>query len=287
MTIEIPSTPITKSGLGTTDAKRRRAAIGGLTTDGKTDAIHLQETTVMAKIDVMIGTGTRIMMKIIAMMTMLALAIIVAHLHLPTDIEGFKLVPIEKYDGQTNPREWLQLYSTVIRSARGDTLVMANYLLVRLDPAVRIWLISLPERSVTSWRDLNRKLIESFQATCNHLGNNFDPTQIKQKPDESVHDYIKKFCDKKTKIPNVPDQQIIAAFLGGIQSDDLVQEIGLRNHDLKLTARECFEITDKFMSGESALYDIHDKGMEKHSDKPESSKKDKKRKHDNMVAAVD
>ncbi|GJN34392.1 hypothetical protein PR202_gb23048 [Eleusine coracana subsp. coracana] len=76
--------------------------------------------------------------------------------------KGFKPVPIEKYDGQTNPREWLQLYSTAIRSAGGDSYVMSNYPPVCLHPAVRIWLTSLPEESVTSWGDLNRKLIESF-----------------------------------------------------------------------------------------------------------------------------
>ncbi|GJN37052.1 hypothetical protein PR202_gb25973 [Eleusine coracana subsp. coracana] len=175
----------------------------------------------------------------------------------------------------------------MIRSARGDSFVMANYLPVYLDPAVRIWHKYLSEESITSWGDLNRKLIESLQATCNRLGNHFDLTRIKQKTDEPLCDYIKQFCAKKTEIPNVPDQQIIAAFQGGIRSDDLVREIGRRNHDLKLTAQECFEIADKFVSRESTLDDIRGKGKEKRSDKPESSKKDKKRKPDNMVHTVD
>ncbi|GJN25144.1 hypothetical protein PR202_gb12935 [Eleusine coracana subsp. coracana] len=201
--------------------------------------------------------------------------------------KGFKPVPIEKYDGQTNPREWLQLYNTTIRSTGGDSYVMANYLPVCLDPAVRIWLTSLPKESITSCGDPNKKLRESFQAICNRPGNHFDLSWIKQKTNEPLHDYIKRFCTKKTKIPNVPDQQIIAAFQGGIRSDDLVRGIGRRNHDLKLTAQECFEITDKFASGESALDDIRGKGKEKRPDKPESSKKDKKRNSDNVVHTVD
>ncbi|GJN20342.1 hypothetical protein PR202_gb07711 [Eleusine coracana subsp. coracana] len=201
--------------------------------------------------------------------------------------KGFKPVPIEKYDGQTNPREWLQLYSTVIRSTGADSYVMANYLPVCLDPAVRIWLTSLPEESITSSGDLNRKLIECFQATYNRPGNHFDLTRIKQKTDKPLRDYIKQFYAKKTEIPNVSDQQIIAAFQGGIRSDDLVREIDRRNHDLKLTAQDCFEIADKFAFGESALDDIRGKGKEKRSDKPESSKKDKKRKPDNVVHTVD
>ncbi|GJN16519.1 hypothetical protein PR202_gb03518 [Eleusine coracana subsp. coracana] len=136
--------------------------------------------------------------------------------------KGFKSVPIEKYDGQTNPREWLQLYSTAIRSTGGDSYIMANYLLVCLDPAVQIWLTSLPEESITSWGDLNKKLIEIFQANYNRPGNHFDLTRIKQKTDEPLRDYIKRFCAKKTEIPNVPDQQITATFQGGIRSDVLV-----------------------------------------------------------------
>ncbi|GJN36871.1 hypothetical protein PR202_gb25770 [Eleusine coracana subsp. coracana] len=78
-----------------------------------------------------------------------------------------------------------------IWSARGDSYVMANYLPVCLDPAIRIWLTSLSEESITSWGDLNKKLIESFQATCNRPGNHFDLTRIKQKTNESLRDYIK------------------------------------------------------------------------------------------------
>ncbi|GJN41206.1 hypothetical protein PR202_gn00552 [Eleusine coracana subsp. coracana] len=211
----------------------------------------------------------------------------IPRLHIARWPKGFKPVPIKKYDGQTNPREWLQLYSMAIRSAGGDSYVMANYLPVCLDPTVRIWLTSLPEESITSWGDLNRKLIESFQATYNQPGNHFDLTRIKQKTDEPLHDYIKRFCAKKTEIPNVPDQQIIAAFQGGIRSDDLIREIGWRNHDLKLTAQDCFEIADMFASGESALDDIRGKGKEKRSDKPKSSKKDKKRRSNNTVHTVD
>ncbi|GJN39965.1 hypothetical protein PR202_gb29122 [Eleusine coracana subsp. coracana] len=115
----------------------------------------------------------------------------IPRLHIARWPKGFKSVPIEKYNGQTNPREWLQLYSTAIRSARGDSYLIANYLPICLDPAVRIWLTSIPEESITSWGDLNRKLIEIFQATCNRPGNHFDLTRIKQKTNEPLHDYIK------------------------------------------------------------------------------------------------
>ncbi|GJN33820.1 hypothetical protein PR202_gb22445 [Eleusine coracana subsp. coracana] len=283
---EIPSTLIMRNALRITDAMRKNVVNGGWMPDGMTNGmtnkrtakillqektaettdgiinetivrILLQETTTTTDVDVMIGIG---MITITMTIDDVVMMMMLAH-----DTAVAQLCP----QTSTNPREWLQLYSTAIRSARGDSYVMANYLPVFLDPAVRIWLTSLPEDSITSWGDLNRKPIESFQATCNRPDNHFDLTRIKQKADEPLRDYIKRFCAKKTEIPNVPDQQIITAFLGRIRSDDLVQEIGRRNHDLKLTAQECFKIADKYASSESALDDIRGKGKEKRSDKPE------------------
>ena len=40
----------------------------------------------------------------------------------------FKPGLIEKYDGTTNPREWIQIYSMVIEAAYGDDYVKANHL---------------------------------------------------------------------------------------------------------------------------------------------------------------
>ncbi|GJN36582.1 hypothetical protein PR202_gb25458 [Eleusine coracana subsp. coracana] len=196
---------------GTTDGMTDGTTDG--TIDEKTVKILLQETTAKTDFDVTIGIGAIMMIMTIGdvVMTMM-LVRDTAAIQLPRWPKGFKSVPIEKYDGQTNPREWLQLYSTAIWSAGGDSYVMANYLSDCLDPAVRTWLTPLPEESIMSWGDLNRKLIESFQATCNRPGNHFDLTRIKRKTDEPLRDYIKRFCAKKTEIPNVPDQQIIAAF---------------------------------------------------------------------------
>ncbi|GJN34717.1 hypothetical protein PR202_gb23407 [Eleusine coracana subsp. coracana] len=88
-----------------------------------------------------------------------------------------------------------------MRLARGDSYVMANYLPVCLDPAVRIWLTSLPEESITSWGDLNRKLIESFQATCKRPATTSTSLGSAEEDRRTSSDYIKQFCAKKTEIP--------------------------------------------------------------------------------------
>jgi hypothetical protein len=45
---------------------------------------------------------------------------------------NFKPSEIEKYDGSTNPVEWLEVYQLAIEAAGWDLDVVANYLLVCL-----------------------------------------------------------------------------------------------------------------------------------------------------------
>jgi hypothetical protein len=57
---------------------------------------------------------------------------------------NFKTSGIEKYDGSTNPAEWLEVYQLAIEATRGDSYVMGNTLLVYLSSYARTWLLGLP-----------------------------------------------------------------------------------------------------------------------------------------------
>jgi hypothetical protein len=52
--------------------------------------------------------------------------------------EKFKAGHINKYDGSSNPEEFIQVYHTVINAAKGDDRVNVNYLLTVLSDAVRL-----------------------------------------------------------------------------------------------------------------------------------------------------
>jgi hypothetical protein len=78
----------------------------------------------------------------------------------------FKLSGIKKYDRSTNPSEWLEVYQLTIKAPRGDSYVMANYLLVCLSSSARTWLLGLPMGSVRSWNHLCRLFNSNFHATC-------------------------------------------------------------------------------------------------------------------------
>jgi hypothetical protein len=56
----------------------------------------------------------------------------------------------EKYDGITNPSEFLQVYVTAITAAGGNTAITATYFHVALSGPARTWLMNLAPRSIYS-----------------------------------------------------------------------------------------------------------------------------------------
>ena len=68
--------------------------------------------------------------------------------------ESFKLVGFNKYDGKIPPHQWLQIYSQAIDVAGGTDTMKVAYFPLALEPTQLLWLDSLPENIVDSWRTL-------------------------------------------------------------------------------------------------------------------------------------
>jgi hypothetical protein len=92
------------------------------------------------------------------------------------------------------------VYQTVIEAAGGDDQVKANFLPTALTGAARSWLINLPEGSVTLCDQLCVMFIENFQGTYKHPSTAETLKTIRQKHDESLRDYVKRFCNARNDI---------------------------------------------------------------------------------------
>jgi hypothetical protein len=71
---------------------------------------------------------------------------------------------------------------------------------------------------------VHRQLSGHIRASVHHLNLEI----IKQKPDESLRDYVKSFCTAKNAIPNIQDIEIINAFRDGVTDIKIVEEITMK-----------------------------------------------------------
>jgi hypothetical protein len=100
--------------------------------------------------------------------------------------DKFKIEHIDKYDGSSNPKEFVQVYQTVIEVAGGDDQVKANYLPTALTDTARSWLINLLEGSIYTWDQLCAIFIGNFQGMYERPSTTETLKTIRQKHDKSL-----------------------------------------------------------------------------------------------------
>jgi hypothetical protein len=117
----------------------------------------------------------------------------------------------------------------------------------------------------------------NFKGTYMRPGNSWDLQSCKQKPGESLRDYIRRFSKQRTELPNITDSDVIMAFLSGTTCKQLVRELG---RNTPITANGLMDIITNFAAGEEAVGAIFggDQGKGKHKvDDPTSSSRGLKR----------
>jgi hypothetical protein len=87
------------------------------------------------------------------------------HLRAASWLPKFRPHLPEKYDGTSNPSEFLHVYVTAITAAGGNTAVMATYFHVVLSGPARTWLINLALGSFYSWEELCERFVTNFTST--------------------------------------------------------------------------------------------------------------------------
>jgi hypothetical protein len=166
----------------------------------------------------------------------------------------FKAGHIDRYNGSSNPEEFIPVYQTVIEAVGGDDRVKTNFLSTALSGAARSWLINLLEGSIHSWDQSCAMFIKNFQGTYEHPSTTETLKTIKQKHDESLHDYVKHLCNARNDITYIQDIEIINAFRDGVSDLKTVEEIATKKPktmaDLLVIADVCIEASEAFWLAE-------------------------------------
>jgi hypothetical protein len=117
----------------------------------------------------------------------------------------------------------------------------------------------------------------NFKGTYICPDNLWDLRSCKQKPGESLRDYIRRFSKQCTELPNITDSDIIMVFLSSTTCKELVRELG---RNTPITANGLMDIITNFTAGEEAVGAIfggdQDKGKHKEEDPTGSSRSSKR-----------
>jgi hypothetical protein len=148
----------------------------------------------------------------------------------------------EKYDGTSNPLEFLQVYVTAITAAGGNTVVMATYFHVALSGPTRTWLMNLASGSIYSWEELCARFTANFASAYQQHGVEAHLHAVRREPGETLRTFISRFTKVRGTIPRISDASIITAFRQGVHDEKMLEK--LATHDVE-TVSTLFALTDK------------------------------------------
>jgi hypothetical protein len=148
----------------------------------------------------------------------------------------------EKYDGTSNPSEFLQVYVTAITAAGGNTAVMATYFHVTLSGPARTWLMNLGLGSICIWEELCTRFVANFASAYQQHGVEAHLHAVRQEPGETLRKFISRFTKVRGTIPHISDASIITAFRQGVRDKKMLEK--LATHDVE-TVPMLFALADK------------------------------------------
>jgi hypothetical protein len=140
----------------------------------------------------------------------------------------------EKYDGTSNPSEFLQVYVTAITAVGGNTAVMATYFHVALSGPARTWLMNLAPRSIYSWEELCAWFTTNFASAYQQHGVEAHLHAVRQEPEETLRTFISRFTKVRGTIPRISDASIITTFRQGVRDEKMLEK--LATHDVKMVS---------------------------------------------------
>jgi hypothetical protein len=120
-------------------------------------------------------------------------ATLVDHLRAASWPSKFRPHLPEKYDGTSNPLEFLQVYVTAITAASVNTAVMATYFHVALSGPARTWLMNLAPRSIYSWEEFCAWFTANFASAYQQHGVEAHLHAVRQEPGETLRTFISRF----------------------------------------------------------------------------------------------
>ncbi|KAK1684257.1 hypothetical protein QYE76_045105 [Lolium multiflorum] len=206
----------------------------------------------------------------------------------------FKPTPTDaaKYDGQQEPRSWIDDYLQTVILHKGNQIAAMQCLQLYLKDSARAWLRGLPKGSIKSWDDLVDAFVANFQATYKRPVGIEELRHCQQKQKESMRSYIGRFTKLLNAAEDVSVDRAIDAFSDGVRRESYIEELGRKKPK---TITKLMEIANSWADGEDNVRRPRQRSDDEDDDQPKHDsggrrdrhKRRKNRSYDdnNLVAA--
>jgi hypothetical protein len=181
---------------------------------------------------------------------------------------NFRAGTYPKYNGSTDPAQYIMSYQVVVASAGGDDATMAKSFIITLEGPTLTWYTRLPPMSIDSWKSLRDKFLLNFQGYHPDTDALAELSLCKQLERETLREYYHKFLTLKSQLPSVDDQIAIHYAISDLRAGVLYSHC-IRDPPKNL--QELYQLFEKYARSK----ELHQRKVEsqrKPKDPPQSSR---------------
>jgi hypothetical protein len=177
------------------------------------------------------------------------------HLHVSPWPANFRAGTYPKYNGNTDPAQYIMSYQVVVASSEGDDATMAKSFIIALEGPALTWYTRLSPLSIDSWRSLRDKFLLNFQGYRPDTDALAELSLCKQLERETLREYYRKFLTLKSQLPSVDDQIAIHYAISGLRASVLYSHC-IRDPPRNL--QELYQLFEKYARSE----ELHQRKVE-------------------------
>jgi hypothetical protein len=180
---------------------------------------------------------------------------------------NFRAGAYPKYNGSTDPTQYIMSYQVAVASAGGDDAMMAKSFIIALEGPALTWYTRLPPLSIDSWRSLRDKFLLNFQGYRPDTDALAELSLCKQLEKETLRGYYRKFLTLKSQLLSVDDQIAIHYAISGLRAGVLYSHC---IKDPPKNLQELYQLFEKYARSEE-LHQHKVESQRKPKDPPQSS----------------
>jgi hypothetical protein len=132
-------------------------------------------------------------------------------------LANFRAGTYPKYNGSTDPTQYIMSYQVVVASSGGDDATMDKSFIIALEGPALTWYNRLPPLSIDSWRSLRDKFLLNFQGYRPDTDALAELSLCKQLERETLREYYRKFLTLKSQLHSVDDKIAIHYAISGLR----------------------------------------------------------------------
>jgi hypothetical protein len=92
----------------------------------------------------------------------------------------YKLITLPKYNGKTDPHQFVMSFEAAVATARGNDSVLAKSFVIAAGGDALVWYSMLKPSTIYSWENLRDKILANFKGFSSESLTSTDLFQCKQ-----------------------------------------------------------------------------------------------------------